>query len=113
MNWKGRKTMDESNADINAKLVLQKVERRTRLLKTVNSKSQRLRTWAILILFLFGYCWISVQLTSTTEIIGTLIPIVAILCTMIDVATSIVHKRIDALIELLEVNKMIQNPTEK
>ncbi len=111
--------MDESK-DVNAKIALQELERRTRLLKAVNfgrhSKSHsHILMWISMIAYLGCLCLI--VFTEKASIIYSLAIFVSLsfmaLSSLIDVRVDEVNKRINALVELLNISEINKDSKQK
>jgi len=97
---------ESEEAKFEAEVIVKKVNKRARLLKEANpSKLRRIYISMIFGLMIFGYCVIFTRFTPSREVISTLIPILILLILMIQTEGVRIDRRIDALIELLEMSE--------
>ncbi len=103
-------TEDQSSgrAEVKAKLTLSQLERRTRLLQTAK-KGTRPDLWSLISMgLMFSPFIILVIITKNPEITGVVITLFVGLFIMNLINNQVIHKRLDALIAVLEDENLLQ-----
>ncbi len=103
-------TADQSSgpAELKAKLTLSRLERRTQLLETAK-KGTRPDLWSrIWMGLMFSPFIIIVIITKNPEITGVVITLFIGLFIMNLITSQVIHKRLDALIAVLEDENLLQ-----